>query len=83
MHAAFRGFLFVVAAIAVLLAANSLSTSNAQNVAQPIPVRWEYRVDGVNDQTAFNQLGREGWELVTVNFNGPAPVRSIFKRPIR
>ena len=36
---------------------------------------WEYKRQGITDETGLNKLGAEGWELVTYSVNG-----YIFKR---
>ena len=54
-------------------------------------VRWEYRIESPDDysfDTAMNELGEDGWELVfarraTNRFSDGASYEMIFKRPQR
>jgi hypothetical protein len=43
------------------------------------PTKWEYCV--CDDNQSPNDLGQEGWELVSVYFDGRYPIW-IFKRPL-
>jgi len=43
------------------------SRSNGQGQAEPSNVKWEYKVVGDDGgEFKFNELGKEGWELVAV-----------------
>jgi hypothetical protein len=45
--------------------------------------RWEYKIEKDADEKRLNQLGAEGWELVTLDRGSGSLSRSMFvlKRP--
>lgn len=51
-------------------------------------MKWEYKVvqarlrDGEVTETVLNELGQQGWELVTVNSMPAADSILVFKRPV-
>ncbi len=53
-------------------------TVNGQKQSQP-KVTWEYKVVSETDKIALNDLGAQGWELVTVEMGGAQEVY-YFKR---
>ena len=56
----------VVAAIAVsAVVVTSCGNANAQGGGSAKSERWEYTDVYYYDKDAFNQLGKQGWELVT------------------
>lgn len=51
-----------------------------------MPDRWEYRIEYITNslrdgETRLNELGRDGWELVTVVWTD-TPGKGIFKRSL-
>lgn len=60
----------------------ALGKADAQVPAKEVPaVRWEYKVIQANPSDArFNQLGREGWELVSVAISPDNLTACSFKR---
>lgn len=51
-------------------------------------MRWEYRVVWLKnseqrDQETLNNLGKEGWELVSVTCDYNVPTAAYFKRELR
>jgi hypothetical protein len=59
----------------------SQSQSNGQdNVADPKLAKWEYKILVHPDDKRLNELGQEGWELVTVTTSPGSGVTSYLKR---
>lgn len=50
---------------------------------RPASPRWEYKIEKDADEKRLNQLGAEGWELVTLDRGSGSLSRSmfVFKRP--
>jgi hypothetical protein len=82
MSSNWRPFLAVAAAIVLGWFVAMQSTSSGQNPARVVPVRWQYKVaiSGVFDENTANNLGSEGWELVTIYEQDKGQLRAIFKR---
>ncbi len=79
---------FVVMGGLVLLGwfAATYSTSSGQNQAPVRAPRWEYHVahDDVVELKRVNELGHDGWELVTVLVKDSGrPYLAIYKRPLQ
>ena len=83
-------FVAAVLILGVLLVA-LWGSASAQEKAKEKPaaakVRWEYKVVAVGlarTEELFNELGQEGWELVTVlaGEKGGIQARAFFKRPL-
>lgn len=47
-------------------------------------MKWEYKKAGALDETAMNELGKAGWELVAaIGYNTGATATMFFKRQIK
>jgi hypothetical protein len=70
--------------VALLLAMNAGTTSNAQEKVVPV-TKWEYKIiHSYPSENDFNAYGAQGWELSGVVGHLPdfsPPVTFIFKRP--
>ncbi len=66
---------FVVLGILCLLG----WTVYGQKPAAPIRATWEYKVVSETDKVSLNDMGAQGWELVTVEMGGAQEVY-YFKR---
>lgn len=79
-HGAFCGF--VLLSIGWLSSGLSLTSAQAPvgNIAQ-----WEYETQRRDDEGVFsdqlNLMGKDGWELVTINFTPKGQSIFVFKRP--
>ena len=82
MSSNWRPFLAVAAAIVLGWFVAMQSTSSGQNPARIVPARWQYKVaiGGTFDETTANNMGSEGWELVTIYEQDKGQLRAIFKR---
>ena len=72
-------------AVAGLLTGIAILPSTAQPIAPKAQMTWEYKVtqETIPDEKALNELGKEGWELVTATTNSSnfAPGTTfVFKR---
>lgn len=54
-------------------------TVYAQKPVAPTRVTWEYKVVSETDKVSLNDMGAQGWELVTVEMGGAQEVY-YFKR---
>lgn len=54
-------------------------TVYGQKQATPAKVTWEYKVVSETEKISLNELGAQGWELVTVEMGGAQEVY-YFKR---
>jgi hypothetical protein len=69
-------WIVVLIAIGVLIVAGL--TVNGQKPSAP-KTTWEYKVVSETDKISLNDLGAQGWELVTVEMGGAQEVY-YFKR---
>jgi len=75
-----NAILLVLAIILLTMALISCSKAQAQTFVQE---RWEYRsINNSGSTEGFNDLGREGWELVTVTGSNSV-YRFYFKRRLQ
>ncbi len=69
-------------ALAVLIVMGYNHDTSAQQLSAAKLQHWKYKaVDGLVDVDQFNDLGGEGWELVTVHPLGGS-LQAVFKKPI-
>ncbi|MBV9210796.1 MAG: hypothetical protein JOZ52_09220 [Acidobacteria bacterium] len=84
MRAKLNGMVFVFALCATIFAgwtalAQKQSAKPSPPPAAPPKVTWEYKVVSETDKISLNDLGAQGWELVTVEMGGAQEVY-YFKR---
>ena len=75
--------------------ANAAAAAAWAAIDRASPTRWEYHVEEDPDpdsdwseigEARFDELGADGWELVSVGwhrFRGTRPCRAVFRRPAR
>ncbi|WP_425396970.1 DUF4177 domain-containing protein [Aeoliella sp.] len=84
MFAKQRVFWAIVILAGIGIAGYRTTSADAQQDVPPLATRWEYQVISQSANTIaskpINQLGKEGWELVTVVPNS-GNVHLYFKRP--
>ena len=80
-----RASISAVLAILVLVTFGWLAIGHSSSTAQELPAgataQWEYHLERSLNAAGFNDLGRDGWELVAVSHNPTNDVVAVFKRP--
>jgi uncharacterized membrane protein YfbV (UPF0208 family) len=82
---AMRASISAILAILVLMTLGWLATGHSSSTAQEPPPRaaaqWEYHIENSLNAAGFNDLGRDGWELVAVSRLPNVKAVAVFKRP--
>jgi hypothetical protein len=72
-----KSYLFLIfAAIAFIAATGWAGYGQKQSPSRAV---WEYKIVNESDKVSLNELGAQGWELVTVEMGGAQEVY-YFKR---
>jgi len=67
--------------VAACLIAFTALGGSAEEIPKKVPLKWEYHKESVSSGN-FNELGKDGWELVAVTSYPNGAVVAYFKRSL-